>query len=86
LIHKEVVVLNRQRDENLMVVTAVEGYSFEHGINEKDVFDMFSRHNVFNLLRCMTTPPCGHPSTEGNKSEASLKFPSVEGWRVAPGW
>ena len=34
-----------------MVVTAVEGYSFEYGMNEKDVFDLFSRHNVFNLLR-----------------------------------
>ena len=34
-----------------MVVTAVEGYSLEHGINEKEVFDLFSRQNVFKLLR-----------------------------------
>ena len=34
-----------------MVVVAVEGYSFEYGMNEKDAFDLFSRHNVFNLLR-----------------------------------
>ena len=34
-----------------MVVAAVEGYSFEHGLNEKDVFDLFSRYNLFNLLR-----------------------------------
>jgi len=43
--------LTKNRDENLMVVAAVEGYSFEHGINEKDVFDLFSRHDIFNLLR-----------------------------------
>ena len=43
--------MSRQRDENLMVVTAVESYSFEHGMNEKDVFALFNRHNVFNLLR-----------------------------------
>ena len=34
-----------------MLVAAVEGYSFEHGLNEKDVFDLFSRHNIFILLR-----------------------------------
>ena len=34
-----------------MVVTAVEGYSLEHSMDEKDVFDLFSRHNIFNLLR-----------------------------------
>ena len=43
--------MSRHRDENLMVVAAVEGYSFEHGLNEKDVFDLFSRYNLFNLLR-----------------------------------
>ena len=43
--------MTKNRDENLMVVAAVEGYSFEHGINEKDVFDLFSRHDIFNLLR-----------------------------------
>ena len=43
--------MSRKRDENLMVVTAVEGYSFEYGMDEKDVFDLFSRYNVFNLLR-----------------------------------
>ena len=43
--------MSRNRDENLMLVAAVEGYSFEHGMNEKDVVDLFSRHNVFNLLR-----------------------------------
>ena len=49
---KKVLTLSsRKRDENLMVVTAVEGYSFEHGMGEKEVFDLFSRHNIFNLLR-----------------------------------
>ena len=43
--------MSKKRDENLMIVTTVEGYSFEHGMNEKEVFDLFSRHNVFNLLR-----------------------------------
>ena len=43
--------MSRETDENLMIVTAVEGYSFEHDMNEKEAFDLFSRHNVFNLLR-----------------------------------
>ena len=43
--------MSKKRDENLMVVTAVEGYSFERGMNEKEVFDLFNRHNIFNLLR-----------------------------------
>ena len=43
--------MSREKDENLMVITAVEGYSFEQGMNEKEVFDMFIQHNVFNLLR-----------------------------------
>ena len=48
---EEVAIMSRMRDENLMIVTAVEGYSFEHGTNEKDVFDLFRRHNIFSLLR-----------------------------------
>jgi hypothetical protein len=34
-----------------MVVAAVEGYSFGHGMDEKDAFDLFSRHDLFDLLR-----------------------------------
>ena len=43
--------MSRERDENLMIVTAVEGYSFKQNMNEKDVFELFSRHDIFNLLR-----------------------------------
>ena len=43
--------MSRNRDENLMVVAAVEGYSFVHRMSEKDTFDLFSRYNIFNLLR-----------------------------------
>ena len=43
--------MNRKRDENLMVVAAVEGYSYEYGMHEKDVFDLFSQYDIFNLLR-----------------------------------
>ena len=43
--------MSRKRDENLMVVAAVEGYSFEHGMSEIEAFDLLSRHNVFNLIR-----------------------------------
>ena len=43
--------MSRIRDENLMIVTAVEGYSFNHGIETEEAFDLFRRHNVFGLLR-----------------------------------
>jgi hypothetical protein len=33
-----------------------------------------------------TTPPCGHPSTEGNWASIRLEFPSREGWHAVPGW
>ena len=43
--------LSRRRDENLMVVAAVEGYSFIHGMETKEAFDLLRRYNVFELLR-----------------------------------
>jgi hypothetical protein len=34
-----------------MVVAAVEGYSFIHGMETKEAFDLLRRYNVFELLR-----------------------------------
>lgn len=45
------IILNRARDENLMIVAAVEGYSFKHDIEEKNAFDLFKQYGVFDLIR-----------------------------------
>jgi hypothetical protein len=45
------MVLDRKRDENLMIVAAVEGYSFKHNIAAKDTFDLFGRYGVFDMIR-----------------------------------
>lgn len=43
--------MSRERDENLIVIAAVEGYSFEHGMKTKDTFELFRQHNMFELIR-----------------------------------
>ncbi|GHV41596.1 hypothetical protein FACS1894187_23420 [Synergistales bacterium] len=43
--------MSRKEDENLMVVAAVEGYSFKHNMASKDAFDLLARYNVLNLIR-----------------------------------
>jgi len=44
-------MVSRRRDENLMVVTAVEGYSFRHGVTTKETFELFRRCGIFDLIR-----------------------------------
>ena len=40
-----------EMDKNLLVVTAIQGYSENHHISESEAFDKFSRHNIQNLIR-----------------------------------
>ena len=39
------------RDKNLMLVYAVEGFSQRHKLPEKDVFSLFRKHGIIDLLR-----------------------------------
>ena len=39
------------RDQNLMLVYSVEGYSHKHKLPEGDVISLFKKHNVINLIR-----------------------------------
>jgi hypothetical protein len=40
-----------QRDENLMIVYAVEGYARRHGLAEKDVHSLFQKHQIAKSIR-----------------------------------
>jgi hypothetical protein len=40
-----------ERDQNLMLVYAVEGYSQRHNLQEKDVISLFQKHGISNLIR-----------------------------------
>jgi hypothetical protein len=40
-----------ERDENLMIVVAVEGYSHKHKISPRDTLALFMRHDVNRLIR-----------------------------------
>ena len=40
-----------ERDQNLMIVYAVEGYSQNHDIPEKEVFSLFKKHGINELIR-----------------------------------
>ena len=40
-----------ERDKNLMLVCAVEGYSQRHNLPEKDVLTLFLKHGINNLIR-----------------------------------
>jgi len=40
-----------ERDENLMIVVAVEGYSHKHNISPKDTLSLFMRHDINKLIR-----------------------------------
>ena len=40
-----------ERDKNLMLVYAVEGYSQRHNLPEKDVISLFRKHGVNKLIR-----------------------------------
>jgi len=39
-----------ERDKNLMFVYAVEGYSHRHKISEQEVFILFRKHGINQLL------------------------------------
>jgi hypothetical protein len=41
----------RQKDENLMVVAAVEGYSHRHKISSIRTLRLFKKHNITALIR-----------------------------------
>jgi hypothetical protein len=40
-----------ERDKNLMVVYAVEGYSQRHNMPEKEVLDLFLKQGINRLIR-----------------------------------
>ena len=40
-----------QRDQNLMLVYAVEGYSHRHNLPAKDVIALFRENEINNLIR-----------------------------------
>ncbi len=39
------------RDMNLMVVEAIEGYAYNHKLNAKEVFELFAKKGIIPLLR-----------------------------------
>lgn len=41
----------REKDENLMIVSAVIGYALKHGIETADAFDIFQKHDIFASIR-----------------------------------
>jgi len=40
-----------EHDQNLMIVYAVEGYSQQHNLPEKDVLALFRKHGINDLIR-----------------------------------
>ena len=40
-----------EREQNLMIVYAVEGYSQRHNLPEKDVITLFKKHGINQLIR-----------------------------------
>jgi hypothetical protein len=40
-----------EHDQNLMLVYAVEGYSWRHNLPEKDVIALFRKHDISRLIR-----------------------------------
>ncbi len=40
-----------ERDMNLMVVEAIEGYAYNHKLRPKDVFELFTSQGILPLLR-----------------------------------
>ena len=40
-----------ERDQNLMIVYADEGYSQRHNLHEKDVLLLFQKHGINQLIR-----------------------------------
>ena len=42
---------DNERDQNLMIVYAVEGYSQRHNLSEKDVIALFQKYGINRLIR-----------------------------------
>ena len=40
-----------EHDQNLMIVYAVEGYSLRHNLPEIDVFKLFNKYGINQLIR-----------------------------------
>lgn len=40
-----------EKDKNLLVVTALQGYAANHNISEYEAYEKFSKHNLFSLIR-----------------------------------
>jgi hypothetical protein len=43
--------MNKERDQNLMLVAAVEGYSQRHNMEPSDVLKLFIKNNINTLIR-----------------------------------
>ena len=43
--------MTQQRDENLMIVVAVEQYAKKYGISTADAYGLFRQHDVNRLIR-----------------------------------
>jgi hypothetical protein len=48
---KDMKMTEVERDQNLMIVYAVEGYSQRHNMPEKDVLSLFRKHGINSLIR-----------------------------------
>jgi hypothetical protein len=44
-------IIPKERDQNLMVVAAVEGYAFNHHMDARSVLALFLRNKVNELIR-----------------------------------
>jgi hypothetical protein len=42
---------NRQKDENLMIVVAVELYAEKYGLSTAEAFALFRKHKINTLIR-----------------------------------
>jgi len=40
-----------EREQNLMIIYAVEGYSMRHNLPEKDVITLFQKRGINRLIR-----------------------------------
>ncbi|MDR2901462.1 MAG: DUF3791 domain-containing protein [Treponema sp.] len=40
-----------ERDQNLMLVYAVEGYSMRHSVSEKETLSLFRKYGITHLIR-----------------------------------
>ena len=40
-----------EKNKNLLVVTAVEGFAERHHLSEEEVYEKFSKHRIIDLVR-----------------------------------